>query len=217
MEGGMRGPSKRIVTIGIILLGGLTVAGLKWYKERNAQAISGPLVRTKGNRNAPIHVIEFIDFQCPACAAGSAFLKDFMDKHPGLVRLELKYFPLEKIHHHSLISIRYAECAGRQGRFWPFHDLLLTKQSQWANLAEATSVFDLMAREVGVDPGRLKSCLADEALDALINSDKEEGKSRGVNSTPTYFVNGQLVVGGKSLEVKLNQSMSELKADTAVP
>ena len=125
-----------------------------------------------------------------------------MKSHPGKIRLELKYFPLNS-HQHALMSARYAQCAANQGKFWEFHDLVLERQSQWKNLYNATSAFDDIAAKVGLNKTELNSCLQDEAVGLAINLDKDEGTRRGVRSTPTYFVNGKMVVGYQSLASEL--------------
>ena len=159
-------------------------------------------VKVKGNPNAPIKIIEFIDFECPACAAGSLFLKKFMEENPDKIYLKLKYFPLD-MHKHSLVAATYAECSSRQGKFWEFHDYILKEQEKWSKLDNARPVFDFIAGEIGLDKAKLTQCVEDpKSLDNVMKN-KEEGRLVQLKSTPTYFVNGEMVVGMNSLQDKL--------------
>jgi len=124
--------------------------------------------------------------------------------------MQLKYFPLRN-HAHGLQSARYAECASRQGKFWPFHDYLIDRQANWRRLSDATPAFDLMAREVGLDLEVLGQCLADEKTTTSIMKDKKEGDILGVKSTPTYYINGTMVVGTDSLKQELAKRLEGIK------
>ncbi|MBI5150324.1 MAG: thioredoxin domain-containing protein [Candidatus Omnitrophica bacterium] len=204
----MRKSSKLNLTLGIIVFGVLVIAGVKYLgKVLMPSHVASAAMRVKGSPDAPIRVTEFIDLECPACAQGAKYLAQFMADHPGSVRLELKYFPL-KMHRHGLEVARYAECAARQGKFWPFHDLLLERQANWSRLMDTAPAFALISGEVGLDPQRLKACLKDASVDAFITQNRLEGENRGVKSTPTYYVNGKMVVGINSLQSELTQLLN---------
>ena len=162
------------------------------------------LSRTKGSPKAPLRITEYIDFQCPACAKGATLLREYTGKYPSQVYFEVKYFPLPRIHQHALKSAVYAECAARQNKFWAFQDLLIKKQSQWARLLNAEPMFQEMAQSANLNLGELEACVNRDDIKVLIFREKSEGKSLGVNSTPTYFVNGKMIVGPKPLEAELN-------------
>lgn len=165
--------------------------------------------RIKGDPAAPIKVVEFIDFQCPACAAGAIVIKEFMRDNPGAVFLQMKYFPLAG-HSHGMISAKYVECAARQGQFWPMHDLVLENQPQWRDLTDARPALDLYARNLGLDPKRLGACLESADTAARLAETKAEGEALGVRSTPSYVINGELIVGFRSLTDRLNQLRGKL-------
>ncbi|MBI5415702.1 MAG: thioredoxin domain-containing protein [Candidatus Omnitrophica bacterium] len=204
----MAKPSRLKWTLSIVVCGVLIVAGVKYLGKAFVPShTTSAVMRAKGNPGAPIRVTEFIDLECPACAQGAKYLAQFMANHPGSVRLELKYFPL-KMHRHGLEVARYAECAAREGKFWPYHDLLLERQANWSRLMDATPAFILIAGEVGLDPQRLNICLKDGSVDALIAQNQMEGEKRGVKSTPTYYVNGKMVVGINSLQSELTQLLN---------
>jgi protein-disulfide isomerase len=200
--------TKKLATFIIIFVCMSAIYGIKLFvasSQADTEIFTG---RIKGSIKAPLQVIEFIDFQCPACASGAQYLKKFMEEHPDVIRLEMKYFPL-KMHKHAFLSCRYAECASRQGKFWAFHDQLIENQIQWKELLEAQPVFDFMAEEVGMDIEKLKICLGDELINEVINYDKVEGKTLGVRSTPSYFINGKMVVGPKTLKLELDKVLEK--------
>lgn len=179
------------------------IFGVKFLKGQNPiWAALAQMPYTKGNPQAPVKIIEYMDFQCPACANGARLLDNFIKNNPNKFYLEVRYYPLE-MHFHAMRAARYAECAGRQGKFWPMHDLLFKEQSSWAPLLNAEPVFGQMTKTINLDPKGLDQCLADPRINAWILKDKEKGKAQAVKSTPTYFVNNKMLVGTTNLEKEL--------------
>ena len=113
------------------------------------------------------------------------------------------------MHKHSLISAKYAECAGQQGQFWAFQDSLIKRQRLWHKLRDAKPAFDIMAKDLNLDIKQLEICLQSEETDKVIQKDKDEGKRMKIRSTPTYFVNGEMVVGMKSLKQLIEKLLAE--------
>lgn len=203
--------SKLTITIAVIIFAIAIVLSTKFLSRFFASSQLTPAaLRVKGNPQAPIRITEFIDFQCPACAQGARYLAQLMTEHPTAIHLELKYFPLPS-HRHGLASARYAECAARQEKFWPFHDRLIERQANWSRLVDATPAFMLIAQEVGLDADRLGACLKDASIDSFITQNHDEGNRRGVKSTPTYYVNGKMVVGSKLLESELGSLLATIQ------
>jgi protein-disulfide isomerase len=201
--------SKKILTVLLILSVGALVFGVKFLANQSrhiAQQVSSTKLpdRAKGNPQASIKIIEFIDFQCPACAKGYQLIHEYLAKNPDKFYVELRYFPLA-MHKHGLLSARLGECAVRQQKFWPFMDLLIARQSEWAAMIDPMPSFEAIAEQSGVNNDQIKQCLNDSGIDKVIQADVEEGKIRGVSSTPSYFINHEMVVGTKSLQVKLDE------------
>jgi protein-disulfide isomerase len=191
--------SKKNITILIVLLAVGIIVALKLVLGHSSVKVDAEAARSKGPENAKINVVEFIDFECPACAFGAKKIKEYMTEHPDSIRVQVKYYPLMNIHHHALQSASYVECISRQGKFWPFFDSLMASQEQWSHLVNSDGVFDQLAKEAGANMAQLKSCLASDDVAAKIMNEKAAGRSLGVQSTPTYFINKKMVVGGKSL------------------
>lgn len=205
----MRKITKKFTTVIVILFCMASVYGTKFSLAFFKKNVSGGVIsRVKGDENAPIKIVEFIDFQCPACAGGAEYLKEKIKEYPAAIRVEVKHYPLQ-MHQHGFLSSRYVECATRQGKFWDFQDLLLARQSNWARLFAAKPAFERIADETHLDKKSLKACLADETVDEAIEKDRKEGKALGVRSTPTYFVNGEMAVGKKSLDEAITKLLKE--------
>jgi len=197
--------SKKMTTALMIVFCLIAVFGAKAYfgSSRNGLAADAQ-AKIKGDKNAPLKITEFIDFQCPACALGAMYLKAEMQRHPDLIRLQLKHFPLQ-MHRYGFLSAQYAECAAEQGKFWPLHDLLLARQNNWKRLDNPRPAFDQMVNEARIDEQQLKACIKSGRADKIIQRNRTEGSNRSIRSTPTYFVNGKMIVGKKSLELEINQ------------
>ena len=114
----------------------------------------------------------------------------------------MKNYPLA-MHQHSFWAARYAQCAARQSKFWPFHDLVIDQQERWKSLINAAPAFQQIAQDIQMDMKKLEVCLQDPKIDEAILEEKDKGALRGVESTPTYFINGRMVVGFKLLEEEL--------------
>lgn len=202
---------KKIFAVVFLIV--IAVAGVFVYmnfvvKGKPEEARIGPLARVRGSDNAPIKIVEFMDFRCPPCAIGSKYLKTQIKENPGSIRLEMKYFPL-RINQNFAISARYAECAARQGKFWQYHDLLVEEQENWKKFMNPQTIFESYAKKIHLDFKQLDSCLQDKTLFTSIVDIKEEGAKLGVSSTPTYFINGKKIVGLKLLEQEISSLLKE--------
>ena len=197
--------SKQALTVSIIIL---VVGGVFIFKNINSTtgvSVDPVESRSKGPESAKVKIVEFIDLECPACARGAMILKEYLVKYPDQIRLQVKYYPLMNIHRHALQVAYYAECSARQGKFWPFFEPLMASQQQWSQLVNAEAIFDQLAQGASVDMGQLKSCVKSTDVTTTITAEKTVGRSMGVQSTPTYFINGNMVVGTKSLVEELDK------------
>ena len=201
---------KIFVTILTILFCLFSISAIKFFKGQSPIWTSTQMPHTKGSPQAPIKIIEYMDFQCPACANGARLLENFIKSNPDKFYLEVRYYPLE-MHFHAMRAARFAECAGRQGKFWAMHDILFKEQSTWAPLLNAEPVFGEMTRTIKLDPRKLQQCLADPKVNDRILKDRETGKAKEVKSTPTYFVNNKLLVGTLNLGKELKSSLENYK------
>lgn len=206
----MKTKSKNLSTLGILLLCAAVVLGVKTFLSLRGAQPAAVAEHAKGNPRAAVKITEYIDFQCPACAEGAKVLNKYFEQYPDKLYVELKFYPLSS-HKHGLTSARYAQCVGEQGKFWEFVNLIIGRQGEWSPLTDVHDFFGTLATQVGTDPDKLKACLLDDKTDERVRKDKEAGGLLGIQKTPTYFINGNLVVGVKSLNENLTTLIGPLK------
>jgi len=163
-----------------------------------ADDVIGPATHVKGKPDAPVTIVEFSDFECPACGHAFSDLRDLVRTRPD-VKLVFRHFPLDKacnrqmqqqLHPDACRAAVAAECAGQLGRFWEYHDKLFEHQKT----LDRDSLFRF-ARELDLDIARFRTCLDDPATLDRIAADVEAGSRLGVESTPTIFINGRRIQG----------------------
>jgi protein-disulfide isomerase len=115
------------------------------------------------------------------------------------VKLAFLNFPLEQ-HRHAMTASRAAMCAGAQGRFWPVHDAIFETQERWAATPDAAPLFESIARTAGVRIEEWRACFSSDVMDPLIEADRDRALAAGVNSTPTFIINQQLMRGAAPIE-----------------
>lgn len=145
-----------------------------------------------GSDSAKVKLVEFSDFQCPACQAAEPALKQVLSKYPNDLQFIYRHFPLPQ-HAYGRQAAAYAEAAGEQGKFWEMHGKLFETQTEWSALSDsnATVFFLRIANELGLDENKVKQAVAENTFKSKIDNDIAEAQSLGVNSTPTFFVNGR--------------------------
>jgi protein-disulfide isomerase len=153
---------------------------------------------SKGRADAPVTIVEFSDFQCPACGQAFRDLHELLARRTD-VRLVFRNFPLDSscndalpraLHPDACLAASAAECARQQNRFWEYHDRLFENQ----HTLDRESLFRY-GREVGLDVATFRSCLDDPATRAHITDDIRAGIAAGIESTPTLFINGRRIDG----------------------
>lgn len=144
----------------------------------------------QGNANAKNVLIEYADYQCPACAAASSDLSQVPSKFPDAVFV-FRYFPLVQIHANSVEAAMAAEAAGAQGKYWEMHDILFQNQSDWEGLADPLDMFTQYAQTVGVkDINQFKSDITGKKYLSVIENDNDQALGLNLQGTPTLFFNG---------------------------
>jgi protein-disulfide isomerase len=149
-----------------------------------------------GPADAWVTIVEFSDFECPYCAAVQPALVSVLQEFGPDVRLVFKNFPLSMHAHARPVAIA-AECAHAQGRFWEFHDLVFAGHSALFDAADFEAALAQVAAQAGVDAGPWQACRADPATEAKVIGDMQVGVRWGIGSTPSFVVNGALLVGNQ--------------------
>ena len=148
---------------------------------------------THGPANAPVHLEEFGDFECPPCGIFHPVLKQMEEEFGDKIHVTFREFPLVPTHQHALIAASAAEAAGLQGKFWEMHDLLYDRQNAWKTQFDVRPTFEGFAREIGLDVERYKRDVGSDLVQQRIFADGKRGHSLGVKGTPTLFMNGREV------------------------
>lgn len=147
----------------------------------------------KGPDTAPVSIVEFADFQCPACRSYFPITRQLVDKYGDKIKFQFRHFPLVQIHQNAMIAHRAAEAAGRQGKFWEMHDLLYSRQNVWSESNNATSIMEDYASELGLNVDQFKTDFSSESVNDTIQADIKAGQALGANSTPTFIINGKKI------------------------
>jgi protein-disulfide isomerase len=154
-------------------------------------AATGP---ARGPADAKVTIVEFSDFQCPYCGSAFTTVEQLMQQYAGKVKLVFRQFPLP-IHPQAEKAAEASLCAGDQGKFWEYHDLLFKNQRK-------LEVADLKtyAASAGLDATKFDQCLASGDKKKVVDHDMEAGQAAGVNGTPAFFINGVFLNGAMPIE-----------------
>lgn len=155
---------------------------------KKVHAINLASAPTKGSETAKVTIVEFSDFQCPACSQAAKIVRQVEHQYAGRIRVAYKHMPLTSIHPFATGAAVAAEAARNQGKFWEFHDVLFANQSK----LDAESLRGYAA-DLGLDLARYDKDIADKTLIQRIGADVAEAQTLGLSFTPTFFVNGRFV------------------------
>lgn len=184
----MKNPWVIVGLITVILFGGAI-----WYSssatEKNNEGVE-VVDHIKGNSEATVTLVEFSDFQCPACASFQPVMEEIMKSYGDKIRFEYKHFPLP-IHPYAQQAALAAEAAGQQGKFYEYHDLLFKNQQTWATSVAPGSLFLGYAEELGLDMEQFRRHQKSSILRDKVRADMNEARELGLTGTPTFFLNGE--------------------------
>lgn len=175
------------------LLGGDTQTDSQEQQVDPAR-VSGERRHTVGSESATVTVVEFADFQCPACGAAHPIVQQVLNEYEGRIEYVFRHFPLPG-HRHARIAAQAAEAAGQQDKFFEMGDLLFVNQEEWSNSNNPEEIFVGYAEQLELDVAAFQEALDNDDLRQEIQSDLNTGMELGVNSTPTFFINGTMYPG----------------------
>ena len=171
----------------------------RWYLAQPVSDVQIDSSHSLGSAGAPITIVEFSDFECGHCAAFHQSLEDVLHRGTQGVRVVFRHFPLDsacnpkvptRLHPDACLAAIAAECAGEQGKFWEYHNLLFDNQQQLGR-----EFLISYAKRLGLDVGRFTACLSSDAARGRVQRDAESGAQLGIDSTPTVFINGRMIKG----------------------
>jgi protein-disulfide isomerase len=184
----MKNPWVIVGVLAAVLFGGAT-----WYSgTQNDKSNEGVVIGDyiKGNPEATVTLVEYSDFQCPACAAFQPVVKDILSTYGDKIRFEYRHYPLP-IHNFSQQAAVAVEAAGQQDKFYEFHDKVFENQKEWSSSATPQAFFIKYAQELGLDVELFKTHLKSSILRDEVRNDLNKAKELGLTSTPTFYLNGE--------------------------
>lgn len=148
---------------------------------------------SRGSTIAPATLVEYGDFQCPACGAYHPLVEEVLkDLGPDKVRFIFRHFPLPQ-HGNAVPAGQASEAAANQGKFWEMYNLLYDRQDAWATSTDPKPIFVGYAKEMGLDTTKFSTDYDSADAKTIIDNDYKGGVKAGINSTPTFFINGKKI------------------------
>lgn len=202
-----------VITIVLAIVGAIFLSNQS-NPSTQSQPVTNANLLVKGDSNqistpsAQLTIVEFADFECPACERAYPDIKKILSEYQGRINFVYRHFPLPQ-HQNAMISARAAEAAGAQGKFWEMYDLLFKNQSDWAGQSNALEIFQGYAQTIGLDMAKFNQDINNETLIQKINSDKNDGLALGVNATPTFFIGDKKYQGNPNY-ASLKQELDNL-------
>lgn len=189
----------------LIILGGAAL--LVWaVMQQGANIEQAPLAdqitvqdHILGNPDASVVLLEYGDFECPACGTYHPVLKQLKAEYSDRVAFVYRHFPLNSIHKSADISARATEAAALQGKFWEMHDKLFENQKQWTP-GNAEEVIMGYAEGLELNMEQFRSDINSEAVKSAVENGRLSGMRSSVNSTPSFFLNGVKIQNPRSLQ-----------------
>jgi protein-disulfide isomerase len=192
-----------VVLVIIVIFGGIFWATNHKSNPSDSGKNSQPTSHIEGNSKTGVTLVEYGDYQCPGCGQYFQTVHDVAAKYDKQISFQFRNFPLTQLHPNAFAGARAAEAANLQGKFWEMHDLLYQqnvayynsgqKLSTWINASDPLNSFTQYAQQLGLNVTQFKQDYAGEKVNNLVNADEAAGNKLGVDSTPTFFLNGQKV------------------------
>jgi len=154
----------------------------------------------KGNKDASVTIVEYLDFECPACGAYYPLVKTLSEEYKSNVRFVTRYFPLMG-HKNGFLSAYAVEASSKQDKYWEMYDILFVNQKDWGGKESADpTIFEDYAKQIGLNIDQFKKDRDSKEVKDRVNKDLSSGKIAGVSGTPSFFLNGEKIPNPKTLE-----------------
>ena len=181
-----------IIAAIILIFGGIIFLN---KKEANAPTSNAqPTSHIRGAATSAVTLVEYGDFECPACGQYYPIVEQVFEKYKDKIKFQFRNLPLIQAHQNALAAHRAAEAASNQNKFWEMYNLLYQNQVSWSTSSNATAMFEQYATQLGLSVQRFKTEAASAKTNDIINADIVEfKKTKQTMSTPTFFLNGELI------------------------
>jgi len=199
---------KVIVIITVLVVAGAVFWGIR-TQDSGSKSVNVEVTdedKYLGDKNAKVTLVEYSDFQCPACRAFEDIVKQVQESYSGEdLKIVYRHFPLRSIHPNADLAAQAAEAAGEEGKFWEMKDILFKNQAEWSEEKDPRGLFGAYAKSIGLDVAEFdEDLLPEDDSKERVEKDYQSGVALGVNSTPTFILNGVVI--------KNPQTVDEFKA-----
>ena len=148
---------------------------------------------SKGAEDAAFTLVEYSDFECPACATRAPILEQLLHEFPNDVRVIYRHFPLTSIHDNAMLAAQATEAAAIQGKFWDMHDVLFNTQQQWSIEENPQEYFTKLANSIGLNTEQFTTDITSQVVENAVKEDTKEAEKMKLPGTPSFFLNGQKI------------------------
>lgn len=190
--------------IGIVLAAVVIIAGFFWLTKPKADTPSNtvqPSNHIEGKGGKGVTLVEYGDFQCPACASYHPIVNAVVEKYKDDIYFQFRNFPLESLHQNARAGARAAEAANLQGKFWEMYDKLYENQKSWESASNPLSLYTQYAGQIGVkDITKFTDDYKSTEVNAVINADLKEGQKFNITGTPTFVLEGKKIENPTTIE-----------------
>lgn len=194
-----------VVVVSLLLAGALIAFSLSGSEANNNKEAVNKTEWAKGKLDSKAVVEEFSDFQCPACKSSEDLIvKPLLQEYESKIKFVYKQYPLVSIHKYAQKASEASEAAGNQGKFWEMHDIMFQNQTESDDALSIDNLVKYASTIEGLDVNKFKQELEDSKYSGDVREDVDEGTSKGVDSTPSFFVNGKKIEGGTLDDIKNN-------------
>lgn len=190
-----------IVIVGLIVWG-MVAASQKASRENSSFVLASEISEADwvtGSTTSSVVLVEYSDFQCPACASYFPLIDKVIELNKDRIRFVYRHFPLTQ-HANALPASKSAEAAGMQGKFWEMYKMIFINHDKWENSTNVETIFEGYARELGLDIDKYLLDINSEIVKNKIDSDLKGGIRSGVNATPTFYLNGKKIQNPQSID-----------------
>lgn len=160
------------------------------------------------HKGAQVTLVEFGDFQCPACGAVHPLVKQMLDGYGDKVNFVFRHYPLSQ-HPNALPAANAVEAAGAQGKFWEMYNKVYESQSEWSTANNVLEIFNGYAKDLGLDVNKFSDEVKNQKYKERIDKDRNDGLTLGVDATPTFYINGVKVSNFEDLKKIIDQKLTE--------
>lgn len=164
-----------------------------------------------GNKDAKVILVEYSDFQCPACGAYHPLIKQLVEEMGTGFAFIYRHFPLQQ-HKHAKLAAYASEAAGNQGKFWEMHAMLFEHQKDWSDADTARDAFIGYAESLGLDREQFEKDMDSDVIKDKVGDNYSSGVKLRVAGTPSFFLNGKKMETPRSYEEFKKRIQDEIDA-----